>query len=374
MRQIPTETQLKSEMLCRGVALGEELPLLEQLHSRNEFIHGTVFLLEGGGIVNTAVWSQEQAEAVSERCRARVPTLTSHGDQLIIAGQAGETTCNLLSLGDTSELVVQNSKASDWFSLHNNSTLFCAPVRQCMFIAIGRPCRFCTFEGGRVERLTPEEFERGLKVLIDSRPMISSVAIGGGTPEFSDMGAEYFASLAQKATAMKVSSSVEMVPPPKSGCLEGLKRAGLSSLIMSLEIWDEERRAEWCLGKGDVSRSQYFERWREAIDVFGCGNVSSVFLVGAEPIVNTLEGAKYLIELGVIPTLIPLRWYPNSRFQLSGWSPVDPADYLSLGYQVSHLLTSAGLTASKQLGCTSCGGCSLETAIEKLDVARIREE
>src|SRR6185369_17962177 len=99
----------------------------------------------------------------------------------------------------------------------------------------------------------------------------------------------------------------------------------------------------------------------------------SVLLVGAEPSRNTLAGAKYLIDLGVIPTLIPLRWYPNSRFQFSDWSPVDPAEYLSLGYQLSHLLTSAGLFPSKQLGCTACGGCSIETAIEKLGALDKRE-
>jgi hypothetical protein len=201
--------------------------------------------------------------------------------------------------------------------------------------------------------------------------MIESVAIGGGTPELGDMGASYFASLARQTTAKGLSSSVEMVPPPDRGSLEHLLDAGVASLIMSLEVWDEERRAEWCLGKGEVSRAQYVERWCEAIDLFGKGSVSSVLLVGAEPMDSTFEAARFLIELGVIPTLIPLRWYPSSRFEFSDWSAVDPSEYLSMGHAIGALLKNAGLAASKQRGCTACGGCSLETAVEKLAGAEI---
>jgi hypothetical protein len=358
------ETQLKSEMLCRGVV--SEDGITEEMHSREAFIHGTVFRLQGGSIVNTAVWSTEQAKIIEERCTASLPVLRNNNQQLTIANQAGQLGCIIMTLGDAGEKVVQNLPLREWFSLHSPSTLFCAPVRQCIYIAMGKPCRFCTFEGGRVERLTPEDFGAGLQHLIDRRPMIKSIAIGGGTPELSDMGASYFATLAKQTAAKGLSSSVEMVPPPDCGILKRLLDAGVASIIMSLEVWDEQRRAEWCLGKGEVSRTQYVERWQEAVDLFGKGSVSSVLLVGAEPMESTFEGAKTLIELGVIPTLIPLRWYPNSRFEFSDWSPVDPTEYLSLGHAVGALLKSAGLAASKQLGCTACGGCSLETAIETL--------
>jgi hypothetical protein len=370
MDQMTVETHLKSEMLCRGVVLSGNGEVADEFHSRGEFIHGTVFLLEGGSIVNTAVWSQEQAEKVRQRCGATLPTMKNNNQQWIITGQAGQMSGSILTLGNASAAGLQNRPLGDWFSIHSPSTLFCAPVRQCIYIAIGKPCRFCTFEGGKVERLTPEEFGLGLQHLVERRPMITSVAIGGGTPELSDMGTRYFASLAREATAKGLSSSVEMVPPPDRDCLKTLVNAGVASLIMSLEAWDEQHRAEWCLGKAGVSRSQYVERWREAVDLFGRGNVSSVLLVGAEPMDSTFEGAKCLIELGVIPTLIPLRWYPNSRFEFSDWSPVDPVEYLSLGYKVGQLLTRAGLAASKQLGCTACGGCSLETAVEKLTGAQ----
>lgn len=370
MDQMSVETQLKSEMLCRGVVLSGDDEVLEAFHSRGEFIHGTVFLLEGGSIVNTAVWSQEQAEKVRQRCGAILPTMRSNNQQWVITGQAGQRSGSILTLGDAGAAIIQNRQLGDWFSIHSPSTLFCAPVRQCIYIAIGKPCLFCTFEGGKVERLTQEEFGLGLQHLVGHRPTITSVAIGGGTPELSDMGARYFAGLAREATAKGLSSSVEMVPPPDRDCLKTLVDAGVASLIMSLEVWDEQHRAEWCLGKAGVSRSQYVERWREAVDLFGRGNVSSVLLVGAEPMDSTFEGAKCLVELGVIPTLIPLRWYPSSRFEFSDWSPVDPVEYLSLGYKVGQLLTRAGLAASKQLGCTACGGCSLETAVEKLTGAQ----
>jgi len=366
MEQITVETQLKSEMLCRGVVLAGNGRVVEEHHTRGEFIHGTVFLLEGGSIVNTAVWSPAQAEKVVQRCQAAPPTIRGNNQQWIITGQAGQKTGRILTLEDAGDALLHNRQLGDWFSIHSPSTLFCAPVRQCIYITMGKPCRFCTFEGGTVERLSPEEFRFGLQHLIERRPMITSVAIGGGTPELSDMGARYFASLAREITAEGLSSSVEMVPPPDRGCLKALADAGVASLIMSLEVWDEQCRVDWCLGKGGISRAQYVESWGDAVDLFGRGNVSSVLLVGAEPMDSTFEGAKCLIELGVIPTLIPLRWYPNSRFQLSDWSPVDPVEYLSLEYEVGRILRGTGMAASRQRGCTACGGCSLETAVEKL--------
>lgn len=360
------ETRLKSEMLCRGVALAGNEGTIRELHNRGEFIHGTVFLLEGGSIVNTTVWTQAEAEKITRGGRVTPPTISNDDQQWTITGQAGQRTARVLTLWDAGETALHNRRLSDWFSIHSPSTLFCAPVRQCIYITMGKPCRFCTFEGGRVERLTPEEFRLGLQYLIERQPLITSIAIGGGTPELSDMGARYFARLAEEATAQGLSSSVEMVPPPDGDYLKTLVDAGVASLIMSLEVWDEQRRAEWCLGKGGISRAQYIERWREAVGLFGRGNVSSVLLIGAEPMDSTLEGAKRLIDLGVIPTLIPLRWYHSSRFEMSDWIPVDPAEYMSLEYEVGRLLKGTGMAASRQRGCTACGGCSLETAVEKL--------
>jgi hypothetical protein len=153
-------------------------------------------------------------------------------------------------------------------------------------------------------------------------------------------------------------------PPPDLGALGILKDCGVRSVIMSLEIWNEVNRAKWCLGKHSVTKQQYFSAWAEALRLFGEGQVASVLLVGAEDAAETYRGAETLIRAGVVPTLIPLRPYETSRF--AGWNPVAAEAYVDLERQVGALLQGARLFPSRQSGCTGCGGCSLETAVEGL--------
>jgi len=349
---------LKAEMLCLGVVPSPDARrVLES--SDQTFIHGTVFRIGRSEIVNTVVWQWPESEDPISRRTLMPPLLGLQGSgDLFVQGRSVAIEAEILSLGSAGDVPLGNSSIRQWFSLHSANTIFCAPVRQCIFIAMDKPCRFCTFEGGGIKRLSREDFMQALLRLRKDHPGISSVAIGGGTPDLLDMGASYFGDLAKHACASGLSCSVELVPPPGEEHIIALAHSGVSSLIMSLEVWSEVERAAWCLGKSVVMRSHYEKAWQWGIDHLGRGRVASVLLVGAEELCQTLKGASELIKQGVIPTLIPIRWYPESRFQR--WIPVSPEEYLELSIEVSALLKEAGLSPARQPGCTACGGCSLE--------------
>ncbi len=354
-------TALKAEMLCLGVVPSRDLEPVVRQALDGTFIHGVVFQMETGQIVNTSVWQWPEAADPIPRGDLCPPRLEQDELGLFVEGQAGRSRVRLLHFNEVAELSLDGRPLGEWFTLHNPQTVFCAPTRQCIFITMGQPCRFCTFEGGRISPLPIPAFKSGLEAVCRSYSGITSLAIGGGTPDLHDMGATYFSALVKEAVAIGLATSVELVPPKTEDQVVSLVRAGVSSLIMSLEVWGDESRKNWCLGKGLIERSNYERAWNWGIKHLGQGRVASVLLVGSESLEDTLKGASELIRQGVIPTLIPLRWYTSSRFD--NWTPVAPRDYWNLERDVARLLRSAHLSPAQQPGCTACGGCSLEVSL-----------
>lgn len=354
--------RLKAELLCAGVrvtdAARHRLGQFDQT-----FIHGAVFDLGRAGVVNTNV-IESNGVLEADHALETVPLLDVADDSFVISSTSGFShATKIISLGSGADLPLHDGRIGDWFSLHNRSTLFCAPVRQCLYVTLGSGCRFCTFEGGRIRRLPAAQFIEGLS-RIQAVRTISDVAIGGGTPLLTDMGAAYFSELAALASERGLGVSVELVPPPSLAALDKLAASGASSIVMSLEVYDEQARSYWCPGKGTVKREYYERAWDRAVKLLGPGKVTSVLLAGSEPAESTLLGVRDLISRGVVPIVIPLRKYVASSF--SNWTPVDTGTYLSLQHAVASEMSKAGFSSRAQRGCVACGGCSLEQLLEPL--------
>lgn len=352
---------LIAQMLCYGVRSSTD-----QLSARVAaeymldpgFIQGTVFMVNRTRPVNTAF-----REPFTSAERA-VELIDNNGELYVqLAGRAfpGEPLRQPHSILDS----IAGYELRDYVRLHSPSTLFVVPVRECVFGAIGRPCQFCTYEMVR-PRPVPAAIvvDMIIHVLQDVGAALD-VAIGAGTPNLVDYGAGYFVEIARGlrqrcAAAM----SVETVPPPDLGQIEALAQAGAGSMIMSIEVWDDAIRTDVCPGKSVVSKDMYRTAWRKAIDVFGTSQVSSVLIVGLEPEESTRVGIDALISEGVVPTLIPFRPYGSSR--LNARQPVDHHSYLSLSRYCSAKLRMSGLSPLRQVGCTKCGGCSMEAGLQAL--------
>ena len=346
---------LKAKLLCRGFRVSEPMA-----HQDATFIHGTVLFNESLGTINTL---NDDTLDDSQNIDDATDLSPIEGGRLLHE-DSGQI-FRVLSLGELSDTEIDGSKLGDYFSLHSPRTLFCAPVRQCIFITMGNPCLFCTFESGRIQRLDPKTFERMLTSCTQRFPEIESVAVGGGTPILTDMGAEYYSILARIAKRHNLSVSVEIVPPPKNSDLDKLIESEIDSLIMSIEIWDDEARAKWCLGKGQVPKSRYIEAWKYANQHLGKNRTSSVLLIGAESLESTWAGCQELVRTGVLPTVLPLRVYPTSRFK--EWKPVDQGDYLTRQRDLVGRLQERKMSNSTHKGCAACGGCSLEGLLMKLN-------
>lgn len=346
--------RVKAQMLCCGVDAPRPLrdKIAYEFGLQKGFIHGTVFMLDGTDPVNTSFLDSTSG--------SRAP-VTLHDDAIPYVMTGGyKFDCPPIRHPAILNSSMNDVSIADYFSLHSPHTLFTTPTRQCIFITIGKPCTFCTFEGGKIVRLKPVQFREILSRILSEVPEINSLAIGGGTPNLSDHGARYYSELGSIAKELGLDVSIEMVPPHKIEDLGRIFDAGVDSLIMSIEIWDDEVRREVCLGKGTVTKGHYMEAWAAGVAALGRGNVTSVLLAGLEPIESSITGATVLIESGVIPALIPFRAYGG--IPLSNLDPISVNDYLRLSAECGRMLRLSGLDPRNQLGCTECGGCSLEIA------------
>lgn len=152
--------------------------------------------------------------------------------------------------------------------------------------------------------------------------------------------------------------NAEIIPPPFAH-LEKLCEH-MDSLVISIELWDEQKRMQITPGKYRLAnKNKYLESWKLAVDFLGKGNVGSVLLVGLEDSKTTLEGARKMIEIGVIPTLLPFRPLDSSQF--ANHMPVNPTELIELENEITCLLKENNLDPRNQLGCASCGGCSIQS-------------
>ena len=81
--------------------------------------------------------------------------------------------------------------------------------------------------------------------------------------------------------------------------IEKYHQSGIKAIGFSMEIWSEKMYQVICPGKAkSVSHSQFLESIRNAVKVFGEGNVYGVFVMGIEPKESFLEGVRTLAQMG----------------------------------------------------------------------------
>jgi len=350
--------EVKARLLCYGVRCPDVIKhiLLRGGILDPGFIHGSVLIVEDAFLVNTSVLD----DAYSAHPDALTLELADGQTNLRLAN--GDLSVSVAFLRQPSEVFhrYRAGRVGDFLRLHSPSVLFATPVRQCAYISAGRPCTFCTFEGGRVMRLPSSEFGELLDRFTAAVPTLASVAFGGGSPNLSDFGAGYYATLAgvvKERADLQV--SVEIVPSRDEDDWVALLESGaVDAVISSIEIWNDDIRRQVCIGKSELSKAHYLRRWSEALEVLGPGSVSSVLLAGLEDLSSTLAGANALIRHGVIPTVIPYRPYDASP--LGPATPLDHLAFLQLAREVRRELAAVPLLPERQAGCTSCGACSLE--------------
>src|ERR1700745_368540 len=143
-----------------------------------------------------------------------------------------------------------------------------------------------------------------------------------------------------------------------------MRDAGVDSLGMHLEAWDEGVRRRIMPRKAEVTRAFYLEAFAAAVQIFGRGQVSTYLLAGLGDSVQSLhEGARLLIDLGVYPFIVP--FVPVTGTPLAMHRPPSAEFLRSVLSPVGQWLTEAGMTSDTvKAGCAKCAACSTLSTFE----------
>ena len=253
-------------------------------------------------------------------------------------------------------------KIGDFLRPHSEKCLSLWPSTECAYVQNGEGCLFCGLNSQDYitssVRAT-DEVLAALKVAIEYNPHYE-INLSGGTCQSPDHAIQYLSDLCKKIKLInpKTVISVECTPPNDNKMLSQLYDSGASAIIINIEIFDDEIRRKICPGKSKISIDKYFEALEYCVSIFGRGNVSSVIIMGLQPIEDVKKAGFELVKRGVIPTIMPFK--PLDNTGLSEFKPPNPDEYVEISKHVANLMEKYNLSINPCSGCAACGGCSLE--------------
>lgn len=106
---------------------------------------------------------------------------------------------------------------------------------------------------------------------------------------------------------------VNLQPHPDKKTLARLRKLGVTQIQYNIEVFGREMYASICPDK--ISYDLLIEKMKEAVEIFGSGNVRSNFVLGLQPLKEVYEGIDMLANLGVVPDYSIFQPKKNTAFE-----------------------------------------------------------
>lgn len=205
-------------------------------------------------------------------------------------------------------------------------------INGCDLKSCGTGCKFCEVPFSKCH-YSLKQIEDAIKY--STKFDYHHILIGGGT----DISEESWGKIIQIARIIKrllpdKSISLMSIPAPYDK-LVSLHKAGIDDVAFNIEIYDDELAEYYMPGKRDNNYDYYYRSLKQAVGVFGTGNVRTSFIVGLESTLSLIEGVKEMCEAGIIPSLSVFRPLPNTILFLN-----PPNNYLKEVYLKTHSLAT----------------------------------
>ena len=241
-------------------------------------------------------------------------------------------------------------------------------TNKCKYKLDGVGCKFCGISPGNCDDaviFTPENIQAVLSEYVNryrhqvfnvnsehSFRQLRHFLLGGQTANLDDDAVvgrmlNTIQTIAQLSRD-NMSEIYAMIVPCGTGAIVSMKRKGLTHLAFNLEIWDDEIAEEIMPGKrGKVGctgkkrdRQAYLNALNVARRIMGKHeSVRSMLMVGLEPMENTLEGVRGLLDIDVQPMLSIFRPMPGTGIFYDYMSP-QIVDVVALYHKADELCKS----------------------------------
>lgn len=244
-------------------------------------------------------------------------------------------------------------------SAHCDTSLYTALYQGgCDYWQGDQMCAFCAMKIDQKAQWRPiDEIIEVAEAALEENPA-AEITFGGGTRLSPDKSAKHKAAgIAEIKRHLDIPVCVEMAAPDTDDWLDRLKDSGLDSILMNLELWDPDRRRSLMPGKSAITRERYLGALRHAAGLFGQNQVSSQVIIGLEPIEDTLQAIRAIVDAGAIPLPVVFRPLPGTALADHPTPPVE--DVIRVFMETYRFMSEAGLAgAESRSGCALCGACS----------------
>jgi len=349
---------IRKELLCYGINVDKET--LKRLHALNDsfgvakHVHVAQLKLPDGSYVNAPV--------LEDYCLLSMYCIREEAGRVYLIRdgiEQFEVTIACIPQWAFKKLS-DGTLASTVLSVHGHNTLALVRHNECYYKTNGKGCKYCSSDSYTLDYDTqmvlPKQVAETVKLALAENETYS-LALSGGALAAPDRGALYFSKIAKAVLELspQIGISVEIVPPESNDFIDMLIDAGVKTIIMNLEFYSDEAREKYCPGKFEIDKTRYYASLEYAASKLGFGRVSSVLIAGLESVESTIEGAKKLIDIGVIPTVMPFRPYDNSDMCDEPMS--NPDDLVAIENEVNNYINEKKKAFKRPYGCLSCNAC-----------------
>lgn len=212
---------------------------------------------------------------------------------------------------------------------HSNRMLSASAFNYCQYVNTGDSCKYCALVSGiemakklgeqRKVHLKVDDLVEAFSEAIEENKDIESIYLAGGALIDQDKEAQmyipYFSALNKIKQQNHLDISLVLCSTAYDKKLaQKLKEVGVNKVLWNIEVWDEEMFKIICPGKSKfVGRENWLMHLREAVEVFGVGNVCCNFVGGFEcawdsefrdledAVKSSAKGFEWLLENGIVP-------------------------------------------------------------------------
>lgn len=233
---------------------------------------------------------------------------------------------------------------------------------KCSLFETGDACQFCMLDGGtKNENRSVEEILEAFELACSDRLNYNLTLTTGIQASRGDAVDLVGAVKIIKQRIGESALAVEVVPFAQNSqkILKALKEVGLDTFMMPLDCATYEAQCRYLPGKASLLGEIFWENARNAVEIFGKGNVTSSIIIGLEPLADTLVAMARMLDEGVIPEPVPVRW-DDSKLINAPLSVTNPDDLMKGREIIRNFIQREeirGTIQKTRAGCAACGGC-----------------
>ncbi|MEA3414525.1 MAG: hypothetical protein U9Q99_03320 [Nanoarchaeota archaeon] len=260
--------------------------------------------------------------------------------------------------------LIQNELKSGIFT-EQLSGIIATNLYGCQLVNENKSCKFCSIEKYSGFKFSKNYFENDLEKILKRKKFNSLTINGGSFPKLKYKGYELmqgYVKIANKKGIKKINLEImpnqDLTKKEINDFFNEIKKDGITSVQVNLEIWEKEKRKKIMPYKGLIPRETYLEYLKEGSKILGEGKLSSVLLIGLNNEKELSEGLTEIIKNKGIPSIEIFRALPETELK-DFTIKYNLKEIEKIMKKINNQIKYKTLE-----GCLKCNGCSLTKGLK----------